>query len=44
MAQRAKDRVAKIRAEHTVEPLPADVVDALKAVVDRRAALLPDED
>lgn len=44
MLERAKDRVRTLRAEHQVEPLPPETLAAMQAVIDRRAASLPDED
>ncbi len=44
MGDRAKDKVAKIRAEHTVAPLSDGVLAAMRAVIGRRAEILPDDD
>lgn len=44
MGDRAKDKVAKIRSEHAVAPLPDEVLAAMRAVIDRRAEILPDDD
>lgn len=44
MLERAKERVRTIRAEHAVEPLPSEILEGMRAVIDRRAALLTDDD
>jgi len=40
MRERAREKVARLRREHVVEPLPPDVLTEMQAVVDRRAALV----
>jgi trimethylamine--corrinoid protein Co-methyltransferase len=42
MAERAREKVARLRSTHVVEPLPPDVLAEMQAVVERRAAVLPD--
>ena len=44
MLERAREKVARLRQEHVVEPLQQDVLSAMQAVIDRRAALLPEND
>jgi len=44
MLERAKAKVARLREEHEVEPLPPELLVKLQAVIDRRAAQLPEED
>jgi trimethylamine--corrinoid protein Co-methyltransferase len=43
MLERAREKVALIRAQHVVESLPQEVLAGMQAVIDRRAAILPDE-
>jgi len=44
MLERAREKVVQIREEHVVEPLPTEVLAGMQAVIDRRAAILPDDD
>jgi len=44
MLERARERVVRLREEHVVEPLPEGILTAMEAVIDRRAALLPDDE
>jgi trimethylamine--corrinoid protein Co-methyltransferase len=44
MAERARDRVRKIRKEHSVPPLPDEVLAGMRAVIDRREATIEVED
>lgn len=44
MGDRARDRVAGIRAEHSVPPLPDAVLTEMREIITRREALLEDED
>ena len=44
MLERAKAKVARLREEHEGEPLPPELLVKLQAVIDRRAAQLPEED
>lgn len=44
MAQRAKEKVERIREEHRVPALPDEVMSGMREVVDRRSAVLPEDD
>jgi len=44
MGDRAKEKVAKLRAEHSVDQLPDGVLAMMRAVIERRAAILPEDD
>lgn len=44
MLERARAKIRKLREEHVVDPLPQAVVDAMQAVIDRRADTLEPED
>jgi trimethylamine--corrinoid protein Co-methyltransferase len=44
MAERARDQVRRIREEHSVPPLPAEVLAGMQAVIDRREATIEPED
>lgn len=44
MLERAREKVVWLRKEHAVEPLPREVIAGMRAVIDRRAAILPDDE
>jgi trimethylamine--corrinoid protein Co-methyltransferase len=44
MLERAKQKVTRLREEHVVQPLAPEVLAGMRAVIERRAVLLPDDD